>query len=115
LRRGGRYHKRMRGARFVGATTTQPRFTMLDLGLYPGVIAVGQTAIRGEVYAATHQHIARLDLFEDHPHEYERVALSTEFGNAWIYLYRRADPALPVVHSGDWLTYVSSGSRRDQP
>jgi len=83
--------------------TTDPVFTMLDLGPYPGVIPGGDTAIVGEVYAVQHALLRRIDKLEDCPRTYRRIPLSTPFGNAWLYLYRSVRGDEARVASGDWL------------
>jgi len=93
----------MNEALFLGAYTTEPVFTMLDLGPYPGVIRGGITAIVGEVYAINSDLLRRLDRLENCPRTYYRISLSTPFGNAWFYLYRAARGKQAAVASGDWL------------
>ena len=75
---------------------------MLDLGTYPGVIEGGRTAIVGDVLAVNMSLLARLDTFEEHPHEYTRTLIATPFGKAWMYIYRRRPGDAAVVTSGDW-------------
>ncbi len=84
--------------------TTEPAFTMLDLGPYPGVIAAGSTPITGEVYRVAPALLRRIDQLENYPHTYHRILLNTPFGTAWCYLYRQARGDETRVASGDWLT-----------
>lgn len=90
------------GAQHLGRHRTEPRYTMFDLGPYPGVIEGGRTGIVGDVMAVSTRLLATLDRFEEHPHEYVRTLIATPFGRAWIYLYRRQPPDATVVRSGDW-------------
>lgn len=103
LRRGQRYHALLRGAQFIAAHVTPPRYTMLNLGPYPGVVCGGTTTVTGEIYRVDDAMLARLDRLEDVPHQYQRVSMSTPHGACWIYLYRQSGGNVPVVGSGDWL------------
>ncbi|MDX1656411.1 MAG: gamma-glutamylcyclotransferase [Candidatus Competibacteraceae bacterium] len=101
LRRGQCNHHWLKGARFLGEHTTEPRFILLDLGVFPGVMT-GQGVVMGEVYAIDAPLLARLDYLEDYPREYTRERIDTPFGQAWIYLYRHAPVDAPVIGGGDW-------------
>lgn len=102
LKRGGCYHTHLERAEYLGAHVCAPRYTMLDLGQYPGVIEHGHTAIRGEVYRVDAGTLDRVDLLEDIPNSYRRRLIDTGFGRAWIYLYQRYRGDEPVVSSGIW-------------
>ena len=102
LRPGEVYHHLLAGAKHLGSHRTEPRYTMLDLGAYPAVIKGGRTAIVGDVLAVDAALLARLDVFEEHPHEYARTLIATPFGKAWMYLYRRPARSATHVVSGDW-------------
>jgi len=102
LKRGGCYHQFLRDARYLGDHVCAPKYTMLDLGRYPGVIEKGATAIQGEVYAIDGSTLARLDQLEEHPAVYIRRLIDTAFGRAWMYLYQDARGDEPVVSSGHW-------------
>ncbi len=108
LRRGQRNHYMLYSSAFVAAHVTEPRFTMLDLGSYPGVVPGGDCAISGELYRITAATLAELDELEDYPLRYGRAALTTEFGRAWIYLYRYRSAQKRVIASGDWLTAMTA-------
>lgn len=90
------------GAQHLGRHRTERRYTMLNLGPYPGVIEGGRTGIIGDVMAVNAKLLASLDAFEEHPHEYVRTLIATPFGRAWMYVYRRQPREAPVVTSGDW-------------
>ncbi len=103
LRRGQSHHRLLGDAPFLGTHTTEPVFTMLDLGPYPGVVCGGVTAVVGEVYAIGYRMLERLDQWEDYPLTYDRRRISTRYGDAWIYLYRSKDSDADTVASGDWV------------
>ena len=104
LRRGGRNHQLLAAARFLGTCRTEQRFTLIDFGPYPGVVARGGTSVAGEVYAVDRATIKLLDELEAFPIEYDRRRLATLYGKAWIYVYRRRDCYRGiVVPGGDWF------------
>jgi len=102
LKRGGHYHGYLKDARYLGEHVCAPRYTMLDLGRYPGVVDRGVTAIRGEVYGIDGHTLARLDQLEEHPEVYIRELVDTAYGRAWMYLYQTARGDEPVISSGHW-------------
>lgn len=103
LRRGGRNHHLLRGARLLGRHRTAAGYTMLDLGGCPGVVAGGGTAVIGEVYAVDAATLRRLDRLEEYPRVYTREPVATPWGPAWLYLFRGPGGFRPVIPAGDWL------------
>ncbi|NIP73186.1 MAG: gamma-glutamylcyclotransferase [Gammaproteobacteria bacterium] len=101
LRAGEDNHRLLRGALYLGTHRTPSRYTMLDLGGYPGVIA-GRTRITGEVYAVDPRTFAALDRLEEHPRVYTRVLIPSPYGKTWLYIYRGHRARRRVVPSGDW-------------
>lgn len=102
LRRGERFHDCLRGAHRLGKHCTEARYTLLNLGAFPGAIDEGSTAIVGEVYAIDKVILARLDRLERHPWEFIRKLIRTPYGPAWIYLYCQPYGNAPAIHQGDW-------------
>lgn len=104
-------HHLLTAARFLGEHRTEPRFTLLVLGAYPGLVAGGDTAVQGEVYAVDAAGLRRLDQLEDYPRLYGRRLIPTDHGSAWVYIYRgpRGD-RLRLAH-GDWRGYSRGGPR----
>lgn len=103
LRRGGSNHRLLAGAPRLGNWVTPPRYTLYDLGHYPGAVAQGSTALVGEVYAVDARTLARLDRLEDYPRLYDRRLLDTPWGRAWIYLLRRPLRRARPIPTGDWF------------
>lgn len=97
-------HGELRGARRCGAGRTAARYTLYDLGGYPGLVAGGTTAIVGEIYDVDAATLARLDLLEEHPTLYVRAPIAlADGGDAETYLYPRARVGeAPPIASGDW-------------
>lgn len=106
LRSGGANHALLRDSRYLGAHRTAPRYTMVDLGPYPGVLPRGRTAIVGELYAVSPAVFAVIDELEDYPRLYTRERITTPHGPAWLYLYRQRALARLRVPDGDWLRYL---------
>jgi gamma-glutamylcyclotransferase (GGCT)/AIG2-like uncharacterized protein YtfP len=81
-------------------------FTMIDMGDYPAVINHGIYAIVGEVYTVSQETMIRLDALEECPDYYQRMMISTAYGDAWIYVLNdMPDQQLPEIRSGDWVEY----------
>jgi gamma-glutamylcyclotransferase (GGCT)/AIG2-like uncharacterized protein YtfP len=102
LRRGEAAAGLLEDARFLGEHVTEPRFTMFDLGEYPAVIAQGTSSITGEVYEIDATLLARLDRYEEYPVVYTRQAVSTLWGDAWVYLLVEVPADVRVIGHGDW-------------
>ncbi|MFP4076405.1 MAG: gamma-glutamylcyclotransferase [Halochromatium sp.] len=95
-------HGLLREAEFVGAHRTEPRFTLVRLGAYPGLLPAGRTAVAGELYRVDNAGLKALDRLEDYPRLYDRRLLATRFGPAWVYLYRGSARDRQPIPSGDW-------------
>ena len=91
-----------RGAALVATHRTAPRYTMVTLEGYPGVVEGGKSAIVGELYVVPAPLLRALDRFEEAPMCYRRVVIPTARGPAWMYLYRGATAHKELVPSGDW-------------
>ena len=76
LKRGGRHHAELRGARFLGEARTVPGYTVEQLGEYPALVATGgsEGTVRGELFEVDDALLALLDEFEGD--QYERAPLS---------------------------------------
>lgn len=93
---------------FVRASRSEPRFTMVDLGAFPGIVEGGSTAIVGELYDVGHATLARLDRLEGHPRFYERKTIALDDGSAVAayvlpphYVGERE-----AIVSGDWRAHL---------
>jgi gamma-glutamylaminecyclotransferase len=102
LRRGEVNHYLLSGAEYCGVHVTRPRYRMLHLGTYPGVVAGGASAIEGEVYRVGGEQLVRLDRLEAYPRLYTRQLIPTPWGRAWIYLYRGSRSNRSTIPSGIW-------------
>ena len=89
----------MNAATFLGETRTQPGWTLVDLGLYPGLVA-GEGHVEGELYDAPENAIRELDAYEgvDDGH-YERITITLEDGStAETYRYTGRMPTQPTFY-----------------
>jgi gamma-glutamylcyclotransferase (GGCT)/AIG2-like uncharacterized protein YtfP len=102
LMRGEVNHRLLAGAEWVGEHRTEPCFTLVNLGAYPGLIAGGRVAVTGELYLVDGAGLRALDVLEDYPRLYRRGRLRTASGRAWTYLYRGSVRDRPAIPSGDW-------------
>ena len=106
LMRGQANHAVLAGARFVEECVTDPSYTLLDLGAYPGLVEGGTTAVHGEVFEVVAAGLRSLDRFEGVPHLYVRgeVRLSGRETTVSGYLLAPAVAARggAEVPGGDW-------------
>jgi gamma-glutamylcyclotransferase (GGCT)/AIG2-like uncharacterized protein YtfP len=106
LMRGEPAHALLGDARFVGAARTEPRYALVLLDGYPGLVEGGDTAIAGELYELTDGDEAllrELDRYEDAPELYTRMLQRFGEHEAWVYLLRPELAAgRPSIASGDW-------------
>ncbi|MCS6866770.1 MAG: gamma-glutamylcyclotransferase family protein [Gemmataceae bacterium] len=101
LKRGGRNHRLLVGQEFLGEVVSAPRYRLIDLGCYPGLIHDEATglAIHGELYAVGADNLAELDDFEEVPELFIRKAIELMSGSlAWAYFWNQAIP--PKARSG---------------
>ena len=104
LLRGEVNHRLLKDAEFVGGAVTAPEYELIDLGAFPGMVAGGDTAIRGEVFRVNYETLKALDRLEGHPRFYRRVPLKLEgFGATEGYLFpgNRVN-GYKCIESGDW-------------
>ena len=112
LMKGCSNHRLLEHSSFVGKAISEPVFTMLHLGGFPGIIRSGETAITGEVYEVDTATLKRLDRLEGHPSFYERQSLTATLEDG---------PIVDVegyVLPDDWLgragTIVANGIWRER-
>src|SRR5262245_17467942 len=104
LMRGERNHRVIQDAEVLGLGRTEPRFTLYDLGAYPGAVLSGGKAIVGELYEVTDEILEQLDRLEGHPRFYRRRRIRLAGGlPADVYLLTEHQIAgRRVIESGDW-------------
>jgi gamma-glutamylcyclotransferase (GGCT)/AIG2-like uncharacterized protein YtfP len=70
------------GARLVGEARTVAKFSLVDLGTYPGMIKGGDVAIVGEVWSVEIPTLAKIDVHEGHPVLFKRQPVDLEDGTS---------------------------------
>ena len=107
LLQGEGNHDLLAGAELVGPARTLPRFTLHDLGAFPGLVQGGSDAVLGEVYLVGRDTLARLDRLEGHPRFYRRVPVALEDGTSveTYVLPRERVASCPVIRSGSWRAH----------
>jgi gamma-glutamylaminecyclotransferase len=92
-------HRVLSGARFIGTATSEPRYALVDLGPYPGIID-GDAGIVGELYEVDDDHLARIDRFEGSAFERREILLRGQRAEA--YFLRGSKQHYRRIDSGDW-------------
>ena len=94
LKKGKRNHGLLSDSRCVCHGLTEPKFSLVDLVYFPGLID-GDNFIEVEVYEVTNEMLSRLDRLEGHPTFYERVETDIYVNNienpmlkCFIYKYK---------------------------
>ena len=94
----------LKGAALLCSQRTIPGFQLVNLGLYPGMLAQGRGAVVGEVYRVPEKLWVPLDEFEEHPHVYVRTQVQLQNGQrCQTYMLRHEyAQGAPLVAHGDW-------------
>lgn len=102
LKKGFRNQSYLQGALFLGEFITDERYSMYDFDTYPAVAEFGKDGIFGEVYKINSDHLASTDALECYPDFYQRVSISTPFGDAWMYIVEQSQCLGKPKISGCW-------------
>jgi gamma-glutamylcyclotransferase (GGCT)/AIG2-like uncharacterized protein YtfP len=106
LMRGGSRHATLAGQRFVGEARTEPRYGLLDLGDYPGLVPceTGGRAVCGELYEVEGRMLPELDAVEGSPDWFRlgSVAVEGQVGPVYAYFYQPAPHGLPLYEAERW-------------
>lgn len=99
-------------AELKGSFVTEPKFTLVDLGSYPGLYENGTTSINMEVYEVDIHTLADVDGLEGYREDslemsmYLRKPIDTPFGEAIGYIYNTPRKNEEIVKSGDWKEHL---------
>ena len=104
LKKGFRNQTYLHGAIFMGEHRTHECYSMYDFNTYPAVSERGGDAISGEVYRINPNHLAAIDALECCPEFYQRISISTPFGEAWMYIVEQSLCHDKPRLSGYWQT-----------
>jgi len=89
LKKGCHNHGLLRNARYLGDYSTEAKYTMVDMGSFPGVFhdENSVTSIHGEIYEIDETTLTILDRLEGHPNFFHREKIMCDgYGEAWVYL-----------------------------
>lgn len=101
LKRGHRNHRLLADQEFLGDAVTEPRYRLVDLGTYPGMVDDPHgVSVTGELWAVGECALAELDDFEcaDAPYHRGPVAVRGRTEPAEAYFYR--GDVLPGARTG---------------
>ena len=90
---------------YKGEYKTAPKYTMISLNAFPGMLKDGDNSITGDLFETSLDTIAKTDIMEGHPTFYERQEVDLEDGTiAEAYFLPREEYGnYPEVKSGDWF------------
>ncbi len=112
LMQGLHNHNYLEDSKLKGSFVTEPIYTLVDLGSFPGLYENGTTSINMEVYEVDEHTLANLDILEGYDETnddlsmYIRTSISTPFGIAFIYLYNDNIENKKPILSGDWREHL---------
>lgn len=97
LKEGYSNHSILNTSKKVAEVTTDPKFTMISLGAFPGLLNGGDTAIKGELYEVTSEEVERrLDALEGYRpgnstgNLYNKETIRLDGKDAYIYIFNRS-------------------------
>ena len=104
LREGERDHGLLQPAQRLGIVTTAPRYRLVDLGVYPALIARGTFSVVGELYAIDRELRRQLDVLKECPILFQRESIELATGD-WAEAYVMREDQVPGrrrLHVADW-------------
>lgn len=97
-------HSIMADAIFMGVYKTKPKYDMINLRSFPGLLEGGESVVTGEIYKVNNDILRSTDMMEGHPSFYERKFVEIEdYDDVQAYFLPRDEYGhMPKVESGDW-------------
>ena len=96
-------------SKLLGTGETSPNFTLISLGGFPGLLDIGETSVKGEIWEVDDKTLADCDRLEQHPNWYRRTPITLTDGTdveAYIYLKPSNREAGSVITSGSWREHT---------
>lgn len=93
-------------SKFIGEYKSLQKYTMVNLGNFPGIFDEGTTQIFGEVYSVENDVLETLDRIEGHPDFYQRKPILLSNFNKTVFAYfleKDRYHSYPLIESGNWL------------
>ena len=89
---------------YLGIFKSLPKYTMVNLGSFPGIFEGGNTSISGEIYRVSEEVLHQLDLIEGHPDFYFRKKIFVyDKENVFAYfLEKEKYKFYPSIDTGIW-------------
>lgn len=89
LKKGYRLCRYLESSRFIGEVRTAPKYRLVDLGAYPGLLHADRDgdSVAGELYEVDDRTLAVLDEVEGVPHLYDRERIEVVGVSAPVYGY----------------------------
>lgn len=120
LRKGEHNHHIIKHCTLIGEVWTNPSFTLIDLGSYPGLLTKGRTSVKLEIYkiynTTTLKNLDNLEGYfgkDSSNNLYNKELINTPFGEASIYIYNfenygKDSENYSTITSGDWVEYKNT-------
>jgi gamma-glutamylaminecyclotransferase len=99
----------------LGTIKTEPKFKMVSLGGFPGVIPnEGTQEVVVEIYRVNSENVEqRLDWLEGYPSFYNKTEIPTPWGTANMYILdEHRYGSNNIVESGDWNIHTSEARKQ---
>jgi len=95
LKSGHAAHDLLADQHYLGLAVTAPRYRLVDLGPYPGLVLDEENGlpVTGELWEVTDERVKELDIFEGCPRLYRRESVEVAgAGPVEAYFYARPVP-----------------------
>jgi len=104
------------GATLLGEVRTEPRYTLVDLGVYPALLERGTVAVAGELYLVDKKRRFALDVKWQVPILFQRVTVKLQGGEeAEAYVMREEQVrGKRRLGQGDWKGRFAPRPRVDK-
>mgnify|MGYP001158569483 CR=1 FL=1 len=107
LRKGMGLNPVLTSSEYLGTVTTEPKYTMYDLGAFPCITEQGETSLVGDLYIVNSDVLSQLDVIESVPNLYDRKEISIQdYDNVQAYFWASNEVQMIdeyTIHGGDWL------------
>jgi gamma-glutamylaminecyclotransferase len=104
LMRGEPNAQALTGSTYIGQAATVAAYRLVALSGYPGLLAGGETSVKGELYLVDPQLLTAMDDLEGCPALFKRSEIQLAGGGS-AQAYLAMDPSCataPIIPGGDW-------------
>jgi gamma-glutamylcyclotransferase (GGCT)/AIG2-like uncharacterized protein YtfP len=97
-------HDALESAELIGEAVTAGKYTLVELGVYAGLLDTGRTAVHGELYEVDFKILSACDVRCDHPARFHRgrVVLSDDSAAHTYFVHVDQARGLRRLSHGDW-------------